>query len=156
MSRSGRPARPESDLLDLAPRPQVLSGDAAALPTAPGCYALVLRLDGAARTLTVGRLGVTSFAPGHYVYCGSAQGPGGLRARVGRHVRGGASLHWHVDVLRAVGVVEAIWLWPNTRRAFECVVAEALAALPGAQRAVARFGSSDCQCAGHLIGWWSQ
>jgi len=51
----------------------------------PGTYALVLRLA-RATTIHVGALGAVDFAPGWYVYVGSALGPGGLAARVNRHL----------------------------------------------------------------------
>jgi Uri superfamily endonuclease len=124
--------------------------DLARLPATPGCYALVLRLD-QAHALAVGRLGVVQLAHGRFVYCGSARGPGGLRARVGRHLRGHGRRCWHVDALRAVAVLEEVWLWVGARRDLECAAADALAGLPGAQPPVVRFGSSDCGCAGHLV-----
>jgi Uri superfamily endonuclease len=120
------------------------------LPTAPGCYALVLRLAGP-QTLTIGGLGSHDLAAGWYAYCGSAQGPGGLRGRVGRHLRPAAVGRWHVDHLRAAATVVAVWLWPGAPRTHECALAAYLAAGPGAARAVPGFGSSDCRCAGHLV-----
>jgi Uri superfamily endonuclease len=122
----------------------------AGLPTAPGCYALALRLDGP-QTLTIGRLGSHRLAAGWYVYCGSAQGPGGLRGRVGRHLRPAPVRRWHVDHLRGAATVVAVWLWPGAPRTHECALATFLAALPGAARALPGFGSSDCRCPGHLV-----
>ena len=55
------------------------------LPAMSGTYALLLRLDAAVQ-LAVGRLGDFTFPEGDYVYVGSARGPGGLRARVRRHI----------------------------------------------------------------------
>jgi Uri superfamily endonuclease len=124
--------------------------DPASLPKTQGCYALLLQLS-TPQALVVGRLGVVDLMPGRFVYCGSAQGPGGLRARVGRHLGGGGSRFWHIDGLRAVAALDEVWLWEGARRELECAAAEALATLPGARRPLARFGSSDCRCPGHLV-----
>jgi Uri superfamily endonuclease len=120
------------------------------LPGGPGCYALVLHLS-TVRTLVVGALGAHELGPGWYVYCGSAQGPGGLRGRVGRHLRPSPVRRWHVDYLRQAARLVAVWLWPGAPRAHECVLAARLAALPCGARVVPGFGSSDCRCPGHLI-----
>ncbi len=71
------------------------------LPEAPGAYVLLI---GLARPLElpIARLSRPTLAPGNYVYCGSARGPGGLAARVGRHLRQDKRPHWHVDHLTAV------------------------------------------------------
>jgi len=39
---------------------------------------------------------------GWYVYVGSALGPGGLAAKVGRHLGGRKMCRWHTAYLRAV------------------------------------------------------
>ncbi len=52
----------------------------------PGAYLLLIDLA-APLALAIPRLGVATLAPGRYVYGGSAYGPGGLRARIGRHLR---------------------------------------------------------------------
>jgi len=66
------------------------------LPSLPGTYALVLRFSKRLEII-VGKLGVLSVQAGYYVYVGSALGPGGLAARVGRHCRREKALRWHVD-----------------------------------------------------------
>ena len=123
------------------------------LAAEPGCYDLLLSLP-TPQNLLVGALGRCGFAAGWYVYCGSAQR--GLRGRVQRHLRHAhrsGVRHWHVDYLLAVADVEEAWLWPHAPRTYECDVSRALTALPGARRAVAGFGSSDCRCPGHLIAF---
>jgi len=114
-----------------------------------GTYALLLRAD-TEQDIEVGALGVTSVEPGTYVYVGSAFGPGGLRARVGRHVRGDGVLHWHVDYLRVVTSMEAVWYThaPNRR---ECTWARVLRSLPDATVPLDGFGASDCNCSAHLV-----
>jgi Uri superfamily endonuclease len=39
---------------------------------------------------------------GRYLYCGSAKGPGGLKARLSRHTRRGKSVRLHVDQLTEI------------------------------------------------------
>lgn len=112
-----------------------------------GAYALVIVLP---RTLMVpvGRRTATLRA-GRYLYGGSAYGPGGLRARLARHVRGEKRPRWHVDHLTAAGRIEAMWAYPH---ADECAVVAAALARPGAATPVPGFGASDCRtCAAHLV-----
>ena len=78
------------------------------LPSLPGTYALVLRFSKRLE-IVVGRLGVLEAQPGYYVYVGSALGPGGLAARVGRHLCSEKTLRWHIDYLRAEAQVEEVW-----------------------------------------------
>lgn len=119
------------------------------LPVLPGSYVLVLAL-GRAVTLQVGKLGTTRFRRGFYAYAGSALGPGGIAARVGRHVRLNGTPHWHVDYLRRVApACEAWFAIGRTRR--EHAWARALAGLSGAVTAIAGFGASDCRCTSHLV-----
>jgi Uri superfamily endonuclease len=115
----------------------------------PGTYALLLRAD-TEQDVEVGALGVMTVKPGTYVYVGSALGPGGLRARVERHVRGDGALHWHVDYLRAVTTLEAVWYTHDPERR-ECIWAEVLRSLPGATVPLDGFGASDCNCSAHLV-----
>ncbi|MEF8864912.1 MAG: GIY-YIG nuclease family protein [Salinibacter sp.] len=115
---------------------------------APGTYALLLRA-GEERIIEVGALGAMPVRPGTYIYVGSAFGPGGLRARVGRHARGDGALHWHVDYLRAVTALEAVWYTHDTERR-ECTWAAALRALSDGTVPVQGFGASDCNCPAHL------
>ena len=84
---------------------------------------------------------------GYYFYAGSACGPGGLKARVARHMRRPKLNHWHVDQISAVAEVVGAFIWPGGN---EGALAE-LSAKFGT--AVAGFGSSDCRrCNSHLLG----
>lgn len=98
----------------------------------------------------VGSLGTVELAPGRYAYAGSALGPGGVRARLERHLRAAGSRHWHVDHLRSAARPEAAW-WVHGPERLECGWAEAAVGLPGAERAAPGFGASDCGCPGHLV-----
>jgi Uri superfamily endonuclease len=120
-----------------------------ALPRERGTYALLLHLPETAQA-EVGRLGTVSFAPGRYLYVGSAHGAGGLAARVARHLRADKVRHWHVDTLTALARPVEVWFATGQAR-LECAWAEALAATPGVTIPVAGFGSSDCGCPSHLF-----
>ncbi len=120
------------------------------LPDTGGVYVLVLRLLSPATIRVLGR--DVGLPAGRYVYIGSARGPGGLRARLGRHVRGDGRPRWHIDALRAVAEVEGLAYWIGDE-VTECGVARAVTALPGATIPIPRFGASDCRggCPAHLI-----
>ncbi len=116
-----------------------------------GSYVLVLELK-RSRVLTIGRLGEVTLPVGAYAYAGSAFGSGGLRARLGRHLRGNGAKHWHIDTVRAVAEVRTCFYTVSDTR-LECAWSQALAALPGATIPVPGFGSSDCRsgCGAHFI-----
>lgn len=117
--------------------------DASQAPAAPGAYVLWLRLD-AGQIVKAGACQGVLY-PGDYLYCGSAHGPGGLRARLARHMRREKRPHWHIDQLTAAGDVHGAWVEEGGD---ECVLNAALGSLP---IALARFGSSDCpRCPSHL------
>lgn len=113
----------------------------------PGAYVLAIRLAQPLHVFISGRIAGTLPA-GRYLYCGSARGPGGLRARIARHLRRRKTLRWHVDRLTTRGTVFAVWAVPGGD---ECELAGALAGFPVP---IAGFGSSDCaHCASHLFAW---
>ena len=117
---------------------------------APGTYILIIRLD-KSQEIVVGRLGEYCFPAGHYLYVGSALGPGGLAARIGRHLRRSAKARrWHVDYLLARAQIEEVWVAEGEARA-ECHWAAALSKAEGAILPVHGFGASDCACLTHLI-----
>ena len=118
------------------------------LPAGPGAYVLLIELV-APLALDIATLPRAVLPPGRYAYCGSAKGPGGLRARVARHRRGGKPQHWHVDRLTAAGRIVSVHAEPGGG---ECDLAARLRALAGASVPVPGFGSSDCRtCPAHLI-----
>ena len=117
------------------------------LPPVPGAYALVVDLAHGVTVTLPGRAAVVLGA-GRYVYCGSARGPGGIRARVGRHMKRGKSLRWHIDRLTEAGTVPGVWVFPDGD---ECTL---VAALTGWPVLLPGFGSSDCTaCPSHLLSW---
>jgi Uri superfamily endonuclease len=94
-------------------------------------------------------LGDFEFPPGYYVYLGSALGPGGLKARVGRHLRAGKKLKWHLDYISSVFHPVALRCELSTV-SLECEWAAKLADGGGGVIAPG-FGSSDCSCPSHLL-----
>jgi Uri superfamily endonuclease len=117
------------------------------IPKLPGAYVLALELSRPIVVKIAGRP-LTSLAAGRYLYCGSARGPGGLRARIARHMRRGKTTRWHVDRLTEAGRVLGAWTFVGCH---ECQLVAALAHLPAP---IEGFGSSDCQrCRSHLLRW---
>ena len=101
------------------------------------------------RATRAGRRGAATLPAGRYAYCGSAWGPGGLKARIGRHLRAAKPLHWHIDQLTAAGRVLEVLARPGER---ECGLVARLAALAGSGFPLPGFGSSDCRrCPAHLL-----
>lgn len=103
-------------------------------------------------TIEVGALGSMDVTPGFYVYVGSAFGPGGLQARVRRHVRDEGTRHWHIDSLRAVTELEEIW-YTHDRERRECTWASVLGESPDVSVPLPGFGASDCACTTHLFSF---
>jgi Uri superfamily endonuclease len=114
----------------------------------PGTYALVLEChqDG---PVSIGRLGALELQRGFYVYVGSAFGPGGLAARIRHHRQVASRPHWHIDYLRPVCDLVAVWFTTDSTR-HEHSWAEAVARLAGAGMPMPGFGSRDCECETHL------
>jgi Uri superfamily endonuclease len=116
------------------------------LPVETGTYALILTLE-SPQTVTIGRLGNYDLSTGYYLYTGSAHGAGGLRARLGRHLRGGKRVHWHIDYLRKIAKVSAWgYLVSSSASAYECQWSQWLADIPETTVPVPGFGASDCRC----------
>jgi Uri superfamily endonuclease len=118
------------------------------LESTPGTYALILS-SSADSSVQIGRLGLLHVHPGFYVYVGSACGPGGVRARVAHHRQCAARPHWHIDYLRVVTRLTAIWYAYDTLRR-EHQWAAGLHQTRGVFIPLQRFGASDCTCASHL------
>ena len=121
--------------------------EAFGLPTEPGAYVLLIELADNLVVKLSGRAEVT-LSSGYYLYCGSARGPGGIKARVGRHMQREKAIRWHVDRLTTKGSVLGAWVFPGGD---EC---ELVAMLTGMPVPIPGFGSSDCEaCASHLLAW---
>ena len=113
------------------------------IPSEPGVYLLILRST-IWQAIRIDRRGarVVALPPGIYVYVGSAWGPGGLRARIYRHVglTRRRRLHWHIDRLLASQYVKPI----AALYAVGCKGERSTATLLGkVYEAVPGFGASD-------------
>jgi Uri superfamily endonuclease len=116
-------------------------------PSLPGAYAMAIELADTVVVMLSGRLRI-ALPAGRYLYCGSAKGPGGLKARLSRHMRRGKSVHWHIDQLTEQGLVIGGWVFPGGD---ECELVQMFSHLP---MPIAGFGSSDCAtCRSHLLFW---
>ncbi len=113
-----------------------------------GAYLLLIRLDEPIQA-DLPRLGSPRFEAGWFVYAGSARGPGGLAARIGRHFRRDKGLRWHVDRLTVgCGTMAALQVAGGT----ECDLVRRLVSSGRLEIAIRGFGSSDCRtCEGHLL-----
>ncbi len=117
----------------------------------PGTYLLCFRVEEPLR-LSVGRLGEHLLEPGVYVYVGSAFGPGGLGARLRRHLRREKRVHWHIDHLTVKapvsGVIAVKWARLEARWAGR------LCHHPETSMPIAGFGAGDArpgECKAHLF-----
>ncbi len=116
-----------------------------------GSYVLILRVDAAVQlAIQIGRLGELAAQPGYYLYIGSAFGPGGVAARVQRHLRLDKRQHWHIDYLRPYATPTAVWCTYDAQPR-EHLWASVCAQLPHVSRPMSGFGASDCHCDTHLF-----
>lgn len=121
--------------------------DAEDLPATPGAYALVIDLPKPIILSVAGKS--VELEEGRYLYAGSARGPGGIRARVRRHLKAAKPVRWHVDRLTNLAGVTVVVALPGSG---ECGIvsfcleqADGIVPAPG-------FGSTDCRnCAAHLV-----
>ena len=119
------------------------------IPRARGTYALIYQCDAPFQTV-VGRLGPVCLSTGYWIYVGSAFGPGGLKSRLGHHLKPSHRPHWHLDYVKHFLKPVEIWLSTDTIKQ-EHVWAIDLSCLIGATCPIAGFGASDCSCLSHMI-----
>ena len=118
------------------------------LGNSPGTYMLGMRLE-ETKEIQIGALGIFAFAPGYYLYVGSALN--GLAGRLTRHARlSNKKLHWHIDYFRAQAALQDVW-WVVSDVRWECHWVTTMGQSPVALDAVPGFGSSDCRCTSHLL-----
>jgi Uri superfamily endonuclease len=112
-----------------------------------GIYVLIISVD-KDTIVDVGVLGQLNFKKGLYAYVGSAQA--NLEKRIERHLRKESKRKfWHVDYLLDSSVVDVVTVfYKGAAKSEECEVAKKLNSrgVP-----VEGFGSSDCNCQGHLF-----
>jgi Uri superfamily endonuclease len=123
-------------------------------PIRSGLYILFCKLDEPC-SIQIGKLGTFDFRSEFYAYVGSAYGPGGLAARLDRHLRKPSEkrTHWHIDhFLAKARPWGAAWVVDN--RLNECEWSRSLEGI--GRRWPPHFGASDCRCSGHLIEFEGQ
>ena len=110
-----------------------------------GIYVLIIQVSNDV-AVQVGALGKLTFKKGLYAYVGSAQN--NLEKRVRRHLKKEKCLFWHIDYLLDNDAAKVIAVFhKQADKSEECAVAKAIGEKGVA---VARFGSSDCNCQSHL------
>ena len=114
-----------------------------------GDYMIVLHLD-KDMDISIGSQGLRYFPAGYYVYVGSAKR--NLAARIARHRRQRKQFHWHIDYLRQKAEIVAD-IPIRTADDLEHDLAGAVNNL--ADWRIDQFGCTDCQCASHLFGFYS-
>ena len=114
-----------------------------------GTYILILHLDHS-RMIRIGKLGSFIFPAGYYAYIGSAFGPGGLSARIQRHLGTEKNFHWHIDYLREHALPQEIWISQDKIKR-EHDWASLMENHFDSSLPVPEFGCSDCDCTSHLF-----
>ncbi|MGD9161639.1 MAG: GIY-YIG nuclease family protein [Desulfobacteraceae bacterium] len=115
-----------------------------------GTYIIIIKVD-TIQKIEIGKIGKFTFEKGYYIYNGSAHGPGGIKARIKRHLKKNkAKKHWHIDYLRNRASVDAIMV-SYSKKKKECEWASKLSSSPSLSIPVNGFGSSDCSCPSHLF-----
>jgi Uri superfamily endonuclease len=144
-------ARLQAEMRAAGFRTVLVSSDTAGeIGNRTGAYLLTLRLPHAVGPEAPRPLSHShSIEPGCYVYAGSAYGPGGLAARLRRHLRPSKAVHWHIDRLTMHADGMAALAVPDGR---ECKLVEALLRTRRFGIAIPGFGSTDCRnCESHLL-----
>lgn len=115
----------------------------------PGAYLLLVRMHKVMR-IELARA-PHLLPPRWYIYAGSANGPGGMAARVARHMRREKKPHWHIDRITCQIPPETAFCFPGHS---ECGLVESLVASNLFEFPLQGFGSSDCKvCESHLLRW---
>ena len=118
------------------------------IPAEKGAYILQIDLP-TPRIVSIKKFAGEVLPPGRYYYCGSANGGGGMAARVARHFKADKPVRWHVDHLTVGGTVTAALLVPGGS---ECDLVDELVQAYGVIAPLSGFGASDCRrCVSHMF-----
>lgn len=111
-----------------------------------GIYCLEIKVKKTAN-ICVGALGYIDFAPGTYLYVGSAQN--NLEKRIDRHFKHEKKHHWHVDyLLTHESVILKNAYFRKADKKEECRTALFLSKQC---TGIHGFGCTDCTCRSHLF-----
>lgn len=114
-----------------------------------GAYLLILKSQ-ISTTIEIGKIGSMDVQKGYYFYVGSAFGPGGIKARVNRHLKHDKSLRWHIDYLRSHCLLKQVFISYSTEKQ-ESDWVYRLLHHPSYSIAFNRFGASDSCYPSHLF-----
>lgn len=118
------------------------------LDAGKGAYVLLIEL-GEPTSIILPKKDEMPLTASTYLYVGSANGGGGMKARLARHFKKQKKIHWHVDQLTTRAAHVSALAVPDGN---ECLLGEVLINSGQFQVAVPGFGSSDCRlCASHLL-----
>lgn len=120
----------------------------------PGSYVIILACSGNA-VVPIGKSKTLDLKPGYYAYCGSAFGPGGINARVNRHLKVKKKKHWHIDYLRDKCTIKEVWVCYKKEN-LEHRWAEDFIIQKKSSTPLKKFGSTDCKCQTHLFHFISK
>jgi Uri superfamily endonuclease len=109
-----------------------------------GAYCLVMRLK-EEKQIPIGKKPPVKFLSGYYCYVGSAMNS--LEKRICRHKSREKALHWHIDWLLEHAEIVDVKKAENENKV-ECGLSQDIASL--SDKAVKKFGCSDCRCETHL------
>jgi Uri superfamily endonuclease len=117
-----------------------------------GSYIFVIKLEKNANII-VGSLGKLFFFKGYYCYVGSALGKAvSLENRLGRYSKLSkekkGNLYWHIDYLLVNSSTTIVGVKKFPNKDIECELA---CMLSKTAKHIVKFGSSDCNCKGHLF-----
>ncbi|UTW58326.1 GIY-YIG nuclease family protein [Kordiimonas sp. SCSIO 12603] len=117
-------------------------------PQEKGSYILLLTLQRSFE-LNHKTLGNHLLEKGRYIYAGSANGSGGIKARVTRHLSKDKKIHWHIDHLTTQAETVKCLCLPGGS---ECSLTSTLLTSEAFRVPIKGFGSSDCrECPSHLL-----
>lgn len=116
-----------------------------------GTYFLLFTLN-APELIQIGRLKKFLFTESIYGYVGSANGPGGLKARISHHLGLSSRPHWHMDYLAPYASFKECW-FDQSGEILEHVWANSFFNMQFSAIPAEKFGSSDCRCPSHLFSF---
>ncbi len=102
------------------------------------------------QTIASGKFAGVAIEQGYYLYIGSALGPGGIKSRVGRHLKKDKPLKWHIDHLRQITRVSLICLTYQPQRLEDDWVGK-LAENRNLSTPIKGFGATDTRHHSHLF-----
>lgn len=118
-------------------------------PSQSGSYIIWVELS---RPIQIKRPAPARLDAGLYAYCGSAKGPGGLKARIKRHLSPNKRIRWHIDQVTSQACQIGAWGWLDIVEISECQLVHALLATDNSEIPIKGFGSSDCKtCPSHFL-----